>query len=185
MIRRRSERLRSNDALVFTSSFFEGQADPAKLFPLTTEDNYRVRLGPSLLEKNSGLGLFVVVSRIRKDSFVCKYIGPRFDSLLQAEQAFPNSAAVFDGTGLVARPPLGVVVATAASYGYYINDPLMPHLVNASIRYNIEMDVFEVWTTGNDIAYLEEVYIGYSADFWAGHRHLAHCNDALACGYEL
>ena len=56
-------------------------------------------------------------------------------------------------------------------------------MVNAAIRYNREFNRFEVWSTGNTIEVLEEVYISYSADFWRTRQHLAHCLQDLQCGY--
>jgi len=130
-----------------------------------------VMLGPSLI-RESGIGC-IAITNIRADSFVCAYEGTEFETLQQAEAAFPNSNATFDGSDLVAAPPLPVVVASSLSYGFYVNDPLVAHLVNAEIRYNTLRSRYEVWSTGSGIGYLEEVYIAYSADFWRTRTHLA------------
>ena len=149
---------------------------------LMSDRNWKVQVGPTLLPFR-GLGTFVVEEPILPETFICVYGGPRYNTTEEALAMHPNTCAIFDGSVLVEAPPRAVVVATAQSYGYYVNDPLISHMVNAAIRFNRELNRFEVWSTGNTIEVLEEVYISYSADFWRTRQHLAHCLQDLQCGY--
>jgi hypothetical protein len=166
----------------YTDAFFDERSDGDDFRTLMSDRNWRVRVGQTLLPFQ-GLGTFVVEEPIARDSFVCVYGGPRYETTEEALAAYPNTCAIFDGSVLLQAPPRAVVVATQQSYGYYVNDPLLPHLVNAAIRYNRTHRRFEIWSTGNGIGVNEEVYISYSADFWRTRQHLAHCLIALRAGY--
>jgi hypothetical protein len=133
-----------------------------------SDRNWRVQVGPTLLPFD-GLGTLVVEEPIAPESFVCVNGGPRYSTTEDALAAHPNTCAIFDGS----------VFIQAQSYGYYVNDPLLPHLVNTGRGFRR----FEVWSTGNGIGVVETVYISCSADFWHTRQHLAHSQHDLQCGY--
>jgi hypothetical protein len=139
----------------YAMSFFEGRASFEDLFWITgvTHPQY-VMLGPSLLP-GSGLGCFAI-RVIAADTFVCEYTGPRFATLLLAEAVFPSSQHIFAGSTLLEAPmaPNGCACFVVRNY---VNDPLIQHLVNAEIRYNIVRGRFEIWSTGSGIGFLEVV----------------------------